>query len=93
MELSLIPTALAIWRMETPSYPYLENKSIELPVGFAMSLAMNKNAMDYYSSLSFDNQMKIVSYIQDNNTGFEVKNRINNAISNLENGNIHFIGH
>ena len=70
----------------------MENKSIELPVGFAMSLAMNKNAMDYYSSLSFDNQMKIVSYIQDNNTGFEVKNRINNAISNLENGNIHFIG-
>ncbi|MBE5821677.1 MAG: hypothetical protein E7311_03690 [Clostridiales bacterium] len=69
----------------------MENGKIELPVGFGMSLAMNKDAMDYYSKLSYDNQMKIVSYIQDNTTGFEVKNKIRNAINGLEIGNIDFI--
>ena len=69
----------------------MENEKIELPVGFGMSLAMNKNAMDYYATLNYDNQMKIVSYIQDNKTGFEVKNKIRNVINNLEKGNIDFI--
>ena len=68
----------------------MEKDKIELPVGFAMSLAMNKEAMDYYSKLTYDNQMKIVSYIQNNDTGFEVKSKIRNVINGLQNSNIDF---
>lgn len=69
----------------------MKNKEIELSGGFGMSLTMNKNAMDYYSKLTYEKQMKIVSYIKDNNTGFEAKNKIRNAINGLEKGNIDFL--
>ncbi len=69
----------------------MDDKSEELPVGFGMSLAMNKQAMDYYSKLSYTNQQKIVNYIQNSNTGFEAKDRINSAVSNLSLGDISFL--
>lgn len=37
----------------------------DLPIGFAFSLSMNKQAMDYYSTLDYDTQNKIAKYIED----------------------------
>ena len=63
----------------------------EMPVGFAMSLSMNDKAMKYYSGLSLDTQTQIVNYIQNNKTGMEAREKVENAIRGLENNNTNFL--
>lgn len=61
------------------------NKKGSIPVGFSMSLAQNKFALDKYSQLDEEDKEKINSYIASSSTGNEAKERINSIISKLEN--------
>lgn len=63
----------------------------ELPIGFAMSLALNEFAMEYYASLDDMNKEKITKYIQNSSTGSEAKSRINQVIKDLEKNNTDFL--
>ncbi len=63
----------------------------EMPVGFAMSLSMHPQAMQYYSGLSLQQQTDIVKYVQNNKTGMEAKEKVDSAIRGLENNNIDFL--
>ncbi len=63
----------------------------ELPIGFAMKLSANSQAMQYYASLNKQQQHSIVEYIQNNQSELEAREKINNAIRGLENNSIDFI--
>lgn len=62
-----------------------------IPVGFAMSLAQNEQALDYYSTLNSSMKNDIKLFIQDASTGDDAKRRIEVAIENLSNQNTSFI--
>ncbi len=63
----------------------------EIPVGLAMSLALNEFAMEYYSELDDMTRDKITHYVQGGNTGREAKDRINNVIKDLAKRNTNFL--
>lgn len=63
----------------------------EIPIGLAMELSINSQAMQYYSGLSKEQQHDIVQYIKNNNSGLEAKEKISNAIKGLENNNLNFM--
>ncbi len=67
----------------------MDNK--EMPVGFAMSLAMNNIALNNYAKLSYETQEQIINFIQNSNTGIEAEEKIKNVISNLEENSITFL--
>lgn len=67
----------------------MDNK--EMPVGFAMSLAMNNIALNNYAKLSYETQEQIINFIQNSNTGIEAEEKIKNAISDLEKNSITFL--
>lgn len=62
-----------------------------LPLGFAFSLSMNKQAMDYYSTLDFDTQAQITRYIENATSTKETKNRINSSINALSHADTSFL--
>lgn len=63
----------------------------EIPVGLAMSLALNEFAMEYYSELDEKTRDKITHYVQGGSTGREAKDRINHVIQDLAEKNTHFL--
>lgn len=63
------------------------NEKGTLPIGFSMSLAQNKKALDSYSNLSNEERERLNEYISSSLTSDEAKSRIENIISNLENNN------
>ncbi len=67
-----------------------DNKKGNIPVGFSMSLAQNKIALDNYSTLGEKDKDKIITYIASSSTGAEAKERIDSVISKLENDNTLF---
>jgi abortive infection bacteriophage resistance protein len=62
-----------------------------LPIGFIMSVAQNKDALKYYSNLDDATKSKISDYIQGSTTGDEAKIRINTSVEGLTNHNLHFL--
>lgn len=58
-----------------------------LPIGFTMSLAQNKKALDSYSKLSTEEKERLNEYISSSITSDEAKSRIENIILSLENKN------
>ena len=63
----------------------------EMPIGFVFSLALNKDAMNYYSTLDNIVKNNIKSFIQNNSSGIEAKEKIDIAIKSLENNSIDFL--
>lgn len=64
----------------------------DMPIGLMMSLAQHQNAMKNFSLLGDEGQKSVIQYIQNSVTGEEAKNRIQNAVKNLEQGNSGFLG-
>ncbi|MDD4376384.1 MAG: hypothetical protein PHR25_06385 [Clostridia bacterium] len=59
--------------------------SNDMPIGFAMSLVQNKNALATYVNLSNSEKEEINIYIQNSKTGLEAKERIDNILIKLSN--------
>jgi len=59
--------------------------SNDMPIGFAMSLVQNKNALTTYVNLSNSEKEEINIYIQNSKTGLEAKERIDNILIKLSN--------
>ena len=68
----------------------MEN-SKELPIGFSFSLAMNENAMKFYSNLDKYSKEEVLDYIKSSSTGEEAIERIKKAISDLEQNSLNFL--
>ncbi len=68
------------------------NPLTELPLGLAMSLAQNADAMHCFGSLPEERKQQIVSYIQTSATGPEAKHRIASAVEGLAHSNTDFLG-
>ena len=58
----------------------------EIPEGLMMTFAANPSAMTYFSSLSKDQQQRIIDYVQSSTSGTEAKERILNVVSMLGDG-------
>ncbi|WP_454053407.1 hypothetical protein [Clostridium sp. Marseille-Q7071] len=64
----------------------------DIPEGFAMALLQEPDARASFQNLSDEQKTNVIQYIQNNNlTGIDAKNKINNAIKNLNNNSIDFI--
>ncbi|MEG2645964.1 MAG: hypothetical protein RSA08_02915 [Clostridia bacterium] len=63
----------------------------EMPVGLAMSLALNENAMEYYTSLDFKTREDIQEFVKSSKTDNEAKEKIDLAIENLNSKTIKFL--
>lgn len=72
----------------------MENKGLgaDMPIGLMMSLSQHQNAMKNFALLGDEEQKSVIRYVKDSVTGEEAKNRIQNAVSNLEQGNSGFLG-
>lgn len=64
----------------------------DIPEGFAMALLQEPDARVSFQNLSDEEKTNVIHYIQNNNvTGVDAKNKISNAIKNLNNNSIDFI--
>lgn len=68
------------------------NDDTNMPVGLMMSLAQHQNAMKTFSMLNDEKQKSVIRYVEDSTTGEEAKDRIQNAVSDLDKGSTGFIG-
>lgn len=64
----------------------------ELPLGLAMSLAQNADAMQFFRTLTDEKKRSVVSFIQSSTTGAEAKRRVSAATEGLAHGNFEFLG-
>lgn len=67
------------------------NINEDIPLGFLFEIFKNNEALNNFSKLDISNQLKIKNYIQNSSTGYEVKEKINTAIENLENNSLDFL--
>ena len=67
------------------------NINEDIPLGFLFEIFKNNEALNNFSKLDISNQLKIANYIQNSSTGYEVKEKINTAIENLENNSLDFL--
>ena len=63
----------------------------DVPLGFLFKISQNNKAMNFYSSLSETQRKSISQYLQNCTDGEEAKQKLNTAITNLENNNLSFI--
>jgi hypothetical protein len=68
------------------------NALSELPLGLAMSLAQNEDAMKNFSNLTEEKKSQIISFIQSSATGAEAKHRVLDATDGLAHNSIDFLG-
>lgn len=64
----------------------------DLPLGLAMSLAQNAEAMQYFSNLPEEKKRQVISFIQASATGAEAKHRVFTATDGLAHDNMDFLG-
>ena len=69
-----------------------ESKTANMPIGLMVSLTKHQNAMKQFSTLNDEQQQSVIQYVKNSATGEEAKSRIHQAVQNLEQGNIGFIG-
>ena len=67
------------------------NINEDITLGFLFEIFKNNYALNNFSKLDISNQLKIANYIQNSSTGYEVKEKINTAIENLENNSLDFL--
>lgn len=67
------------------------NINEDIPLVFLFEIFKNNKALNNFSKLDISNQLKITNYIQNSSTGYEVKEKINTAIENLENNSFDFL--
>ena len=67
------------------------NINEDITLGFLFEIFKNNKALNNFSKLDISNQLKITKYIQNSSTGYEVKEKINTAIENLENNSLDFL--
>jgi uncharacterized protein YdeI (YjbR/CyaY-like superfamily) len=70
----------------------MKSDATDMPIGLMMSLAQHQNAMRNFALLDDEGQKSVIRYVEDSATGEEAKNRIQNAVKNLEQGNSGFLG-
>lgn len=63
---------------------------LDMPIGLGIELYQNTSALNYFVALSQDERNDIIRYIENSSDGKDAKNRINNAVSNLNKRNIEF---
>lgn len=63
---------------------------LDMPIGFGMELYQNSDALHCFAALSQDERNDIIRYIEASKTGEEAKERINNAVKNLNHRNPRF---
>jgi len=63
---------------------------LDMPLGFGMALYQNSNALHCFAALSQDERNDIIRYIENSKTGEDARNRIDNAVSNLNKRNTKF---
>jgi len=64
----------------------------DLPEGFAMALLQEPEARVRYENLTDMQKANVIRYIQSNNeSGYDAKEKINNAIDSLRNNNLGFM--
>jgi uncharacterized protein YdeI (YjbR/CyaY-like superfamily) len=64
----------------------------DLPLGFGMLLAQEPAAISRYGALTNDQKSSVIRYIQSAVTGEEARNRIENAVYGLRDGDMRFMG-
>ena len=72
-------------------YMNKENNQKEMPIGLAMSLALNEFAMEYYAGLDDEIHDQITKYVQNSNSGKEAKEKINTVVRSLSKRNTNFL--
>lgn len=68
-----------------------ENERKQIPVGLAMSLAMNEFALEFYGKLDEKQREKVTNFVQSGSTGMEAKERIDVAVKKLSKGELDFL--
>ena len=63
----------------------------ELPIGFGMSLAQHTDAMNFFGTLDTAQKSKIISYIQNAQTGDEARQRIDTAVNMMQQHDVDFM--
>lgn len=63
-----------------------------MPIGLMMSLAQHENAMKTFGRMDDEKQKSVIRYVEDSVTGEEAKQRIQDAVQNLDQGNTGFLG-
>ena len=63
----------------------------DLPLGFGMLLAQEPSAISRYGALTNEQKSSVIRYIQSGATGEDAKNRIENAVNGLRDGDLRFI--
>lgn len=63
---------------------------LDMPLGLGMALYQNSDALHCFAAISQEERNGIISYIESAKTGNETKNRIDNAVKNLNKRNIRF---
>ena len=63
---------------------------LDMPIGFGMELYQNSDALHCFAALSQNERNDIIRYIEASKTGDEAKERINNAVKNLNHRNPRF---
>ncbi len=63
---------------------------LDMPIGFGMELYQNSDALHCFAALSQGERNDIIQYIEKSKTGEEAKQRINNAVENLNKRNPKF---
>lgn len=62
-----------------------------LPIGFIMSIALNKKALKNFVNLNDNEKNMICTYIQNSTSGDDAKQRIDISIKGLENSSMNFL--
>lgn len=63
-----------------------KHEAENMPIGLMMSLAMHGDAMHGFSLLSDGQQKSVIRFVENAKTGEDAKNRIEEAVQRLENG-------
>lgn len=74
----------------TQSFLGQNPEGLEMPVGLGMQLAQDTEAMTRFGRLSQAQQQAVVRYVQSGATGDDAKNRVDEAVERLKNGDIQF---
>ncbi len=63
-----------------------KHEAENMPIGLMMSLAMHGDAMHEFSLLNDEQQKSVIHFVENAKTGEDAKNRIEEAVQHLENG-------
>lgn len=68
-----------------------DESKYEMPIGFSLSLGVNQEALNYFSTLDLDTKLKIKNYIQNNASSEEALGKTQVAIDSLSHNHTNFL--